>query len=113
MNDAVSMTIWLTAPMMATVCFVLSLVRSQQRSRMRRILGAGCIALAVAIGMLVMPFAWVLRDGLAPGMVASEGGSAITHFIMIYLVALIPVGALALAAWTLLRTPHSKEIRLT
>lgn len=70
------------------------------------------MALAVGIGMLVMPFAWVLRDGLAPGMVASEGRTAITHFITLYLVALIPVGALAFAAWALLRTPHKRENRL-
>ncbi len=72
-------------------------------------MGGLCVALAVGLAMLVMPFAWVLRDGLAPGMVVSEGGSAIAHFAVLYLVALIPVGALALAAWALLRTPHRKE----
>jgi hypothetical protein len=112
MNDTVSMTIWLTAPVMAIVGFILSLVRSRQRSRLRRILGGGCVALAVGIAMLVMPFAWVLRDGLAPGMVVSEGRSAITHFVILYLVALIPVGALALAAGALLRTPHKKEVHV-
>ena len=109
MNDTVSMTIWLAAPVMSVGGFILSLGRSQQRSRLRRVLGGGCVALAVGLAMLVMPFAWVLRDGLAPGMVVSEGRSAITHFLILYLIALIPVGALALAAWALLRTPHRKE----
>lgn len=109
MNDTVSMIFWLAAPVMAVAGFILSLVRSQQRSWLRRIMGGLCVALAVGLAMLVMPFAWVLRDGLAPGMVVSEGGSAIAHFAVLYLVALIPVGALALAAWALLRTPHRKE----
>jgi hypothetical protein len=112
MNDTVSMTIWLTAPVMAVVGFISSLVRSQQRSRMRRILGGLCVALAVGMAMLVMPFAWVLRDGLAPGMVVSEGGSAIAHFVIVYIIALIPVGALAFAAWALLRTPHKKVVHV-
>ena len=109
MNDTVSMTIWLSAPVMAVVGFILSLVRSRQRSWLRRILGGLSVALAVGMAMLVMPFAWTLRDGLAPGMVVSEGRSAIAHFVILYIIALIPVAALALAAWALLRTPHKKE----
>jgi len=103
------MTIWSIAPVMAVVGFILSLVRSRQRSWLRRVLGGLCVALAVGMAMLVMPFAWVLRDGLAPGMVVSEGGSAIAHFVILYIIALVPVGALALTAWALLRTPHKKE----
>lgn len=72
-------------------------------------MGGLCGALALGMALLVIPFAWVLRDGLAPGMVASEGGSAIAHFVILYLIALLPVGALALAAWALLRTPHKRE----
>jgi hypothetical protein len=109
MNDTVSLTIWFAAPVMAAFGFILSLVRSRQRSWLRRILGGGCVALAVGMAMVVMPFAWVLRDGLGPGMVISEGGSAIARFAFLYFIALIPVGALVLAAWALLRTPHKKE----
>jgi len=59
--------------------------------------------------MLVAPFAWVLRDGIAPGMVVSEGGRAFAHFALLYAVALLPAGALALVAWALLRTPRKTE----
>lgn len=110
MNTTVSTMIWLAAPVMAVAGFILSLVRSHQRSWLRRILGSLCAALAVGVVILVMPFAWVLRDGLGPGMVVSEGGSAIAHFVILYLAALIPVGALALVAWALLHTPHRKEV---
>lgn len=68
------------------------------------------MALAVGIAMLVVPFAWVLRDGFAPGMVVSEGGSAVAHFALLYTIALLPVAALALAAWALLRTPRKTEV---
>ncbi len=109
MNDTVSMIFWLAAPVMAVTSFIFSLVRSQQRSWLRRIVVGICVALAVGVTLLVIPFAWVLRNGLAPGMAVSEGGSAIAHFVILLLVALIPVGALALAAWVLLRTPPRKE----
>jgi hypothetical protein len=113
MNDPVSLIIWFAAPVAAVFGFVVSFIRSRQRSWIRRILGGGCVALAVGISMLVAAFAWVLRDGLAPGMVVSEGGSAVAHFTLLYAVALLPVAALALPAWALLRTPHRKEVHVT
>ena len=103
------MIIFWAAPVMAVWGFVLSLRCSQQRSRLRRIVGGLCLASAVGMAMFVMPFAWVLRDGIGPGMVISEGRKAIAHFAILYLVALIPVGPLALAAWAFLRTPRKKE----
>jgi hypothetical protein len=109
MNGTATFIIWLAAPALAATGFIWSLLRSKQRLWFRRILGGGCVALAIGIAMLVIPFAWVLRDGLAPGMVVSEGVSAIAHFVILYLIALLPVGALAIAAWALLRTPHKKE----
>jgi TRAP-type C4-dicarboxylate transport system permease small subunit len=75
----------------------------------RRILGFLCVALAVGMALFFIPFAWILRDGVAPDMVMSEGSSAIAHFVILYIITLIPVGALVLAAWALLRTPHKKE----
>lgn len=110
MNDIVSTTIMLAAPVVAAFGFIMSLVRSR-RSLLRRILGGGCVALAAGLAVWIIPFAWVLRDGLGPGMIVSEGGSAIAHFITLYLIALIPVAVLALAAWALLRTPHKKVAR--
>lgn len=69
------------------------------------------MALAAGFAVWVIPFAWVLRDGLGPGMIVSEGGSAITHFVILYLIALTPVAVLALAAWALLSTPHKSDAR--
>lgn len=48
------------------------------------------MALAVGIAILAIPFAWVLRDGLGPGMVITEGGRAIAGFALLYAIALLP-----------------------
>jgi hypothetical protein len=109
MNDAISLTITLAAPVLAALSLIVSLIRSRHHPLLRRILGGGCVALAVGLAMLLAPFVWELRDGFAPGMVVSKGGSAITRFAFLYAFALLPVGALAFAAWALLRTPHKKE----
>jgi len=109
MSDTATLIITLAAPVLAAVGFLLSLFRSKQRSWFRRLLGGACVALAIGIAMLVIPFAWTLRGGMGPGMVISGGMGAVARFSFLYAITLIPVGALAFAAWALLRTSRKTE----
>ena len=74
---------------------------------MRKVVRALVDALLVFAAIALVPFAWVLRDGLGPDSVTSSGGEAISRWFMTFYCGpiLIVLAALAFVC----RRPDGKK----
>ena len=53
----------------------------------------------IYIMILIIPFAWIMRDGLGPGSTTSSGFNAISKCFMTFYSGPILIGLLALSFW--------------
>lgn len=69
----------------------------QKDERMRKAIQVIVDALLVFAVIALVPFAWLMRDGLGPDSVTSSGGQAISRCFMTFYSGPILIGLIALA----------------